>query len=78
VHYGATAPPSCFQIQKGRFSLVKRFADHRLSASKYNPNTNDSTILKAHIAGFVDNKGQLTQQGKKLMNFFSMKSTKVD
>ena len=44
----------------------------------FTPKTNDSTILKAHIAGFVDSKGQLTQQGKKLMNFFRMKSTKVD
>ena len=42
------------------------------------PKTNDSTILKAHIAWFVDSKEQLTQQGKKLMNFFRMKSTKVD
>jgi len=44
----------------------------------FTPHTNDSTIQRAHIAGFVDSKGQLTQQGKKLMNFFSMKSTKVD
>jgi ABC-type cobalamin transport system ATPase subunit len=48
------------------------------SRKLFTPNTNDSTILKAHIAGFVDSKGQLTQQGIKLMNFFSMKSTKVD
>ena len=44
----------------------------------FTPHTNNSTIQKANIAGFVDSKGQLTQQGKKLMNFFSMKSTKVD
>ena len=45
----------------------------------FTPHTNDSTIQRAHIAGFVDSKGHLTQQGKKLMNFFSMKSIeKVD
>jgi hypothetical protein len=33
----------------------------------FTPHTNDSTILRAHIAGFVDSKGQLTQQGKNLM-----------
>ncbi|MDA9856397.1 hypothetical protein N9C80_08290 [Paracoccaceae bacterium] len=42
----------------------------------FTPHTNDSTIQRAHIAGFADSKGHLTQQGKKLMNFFSMKSTK--
>ena len=44
----------------------------------FTPHTNDSTIQRAHIAGFVDSEGQLTQQGKKLMNFFSMKLTKPD
>ncbi|MDA8647722.1 hypothetical protein N9L40_02120 [Rhodobacteraceae bacterium] len=42
----------------------------------FTPHTNDSTIQRAHIAGFVDSKGHLTQQGNKLMNFFIMKSTK--
>ena len=42
----------------------------------FTPHTNDNTIQRAHIAGFVDSTGHLTQQGKKLMNFFSMKSTK--
>jgi hypothetical protein len=27
----------------------------------FTPHTNDSTIQRAHIAGFVDSKGQLTQ-----------------
>ena len=44
----------------------------------FTPHTNDSTIQTTHIGGFVYSKGQLTQQGKKLMNFYSMKSTKVD
>ena len=44
----------------------------------YTPQTNESTIQKAHTAGFIDSKGHLTQRGEKLMNFFSMKSTKVD
>ena len=56
------------------FQQVRNAERQRL----FTPKTNDSTILKAHIAGIVDSKGQLTQQGKKLMNFFSMKSTKVD
>jgi hypothetical protein len=56
------------------FQQVRNAERQRL----FTPKTNDSTILKAHIAGFVDSKGQLTQQGIKLMNFFSMKSTKVD
>ena len=42
----------------------------------FTPHTNDSTIQRAQIAGFVDSKGHLTKQDKKLMNFFSMKSTK--
>ena len=31
----------------------------------FTPHTNDSTIQRAQIAGFVDSKGHLTQQGKK-------------
>ena len=44
----------------------------------FTPHTNDSTIQRTHIAEFVDSKGQLAQQGEKLMNFFSLKSTKAD
>ena len=44
----------------------------------FKPKTNDSTIQKAYDAGFVDINGHLTKQGEKLMNFFNMKSSKVN
>ena len=44
----------------------------------FKPRINDSTIKRAYEAGFVDINGHLTQQGQKLMNVFTMKSSKAN
>ena len=70
------------QFYGAKTMLGRLIALHQVRNAKrqkfFTPHTNESTIQKAHIAGFVDSKGHLIQQGEKLMNLFKMKSTKAD
>ena len=62
----------------GRLIGLKLIRRAERTHHNFKPNTNDSTIQKAFDAGFVDINGHLTQQGEKLMNFFKIKSSKIN
>ena len=62
----------------GRLIAIKLIRRAERNQTYFKPNRNDSTIQKAYDAGFVDINGRLTQQGEKLINFFKMKSSKVN
>ena len=62
----------------GRLIGIKLMRKAERNQPNFKPKTNDSTIQKAYDAGFVDINGHLTKQGEKLMNFFNMKSSKVN
>ena len=62
----------------GRLIAIKLMRKAEINQHTFKTSINDSTIKRAYEAGFVDINGHLTQQGEKLMNFFNMKSSKVN
>ena len=65
-------------VMLGRLIGIKLIRRAERNQTYFKPNSKDSIIQKAQDAGFEDINGQLTQQGERLINFFKMKSSKLN